>query len=82
MPVYFGKIVVSYIINDEQNIFLNTDLNSEKFFDTGSNDLLIKEKMFIDYELDKEESYNIYFIDESGQLRYKIPKGKIFDFSF
>jgi hypothetical protein len=63
-------------------MFFKTDLNIDKFFDKNSDQLLIREKMFINYEMDKEESSNNYYIDDSGQLRYKIIKGKIFDFSF
>jgi hypothetical protein len=60
---------------------LKTDSNTDKFFGSSSDELIIKEKMFISYELEKGESSNNYFIDDSGNLRYKIIKGKIFDFS-
>jgi hypothetical protein len=60
---------------------LKTKLNIDQFFGNNSDELLIKEKMFISYELEKKESSNNYFIDTSGNLRYKIIKGKIFDFS-
>jgi hypothetical protein len=62
-------------------MLLNTDLNNDKLFQRNSDQLLIREKMFIVYDMEKQESSNNYYIDNLGQLRYKIGKGKIFDFS-
>ena len=63
-------------------MFNETSLNTGQFFESDSDELLINERMFIDFEMKKDESSNNYFIDNAGNLRYKIVKGKIFDFSF
>lgn len=64
------------------DMLVKREINNEKFFDKSSNEMLIKAKLFVDYEMNKEESSNNYFLSNSGELEYKIIIGKIFDFSF
>ena len=63
-------------------MFHKTNLNIEKFFESSNEKPLVKEKKFVSYKTEKEKTSDNYFIDDLGRLKYKINKGKIFDFSF